>query len=162
MTGRDDTRSPGPAEVLQADLQSLADSIVALSTRDPALAVQLVRLFVAIANEASRGPRLANALARALREPADGARPPRTGASRAGNRRNPGPFDPFSVHAEGGEGLLRERLTGLTLEQLRDIVAEHSMDNDRLAMKWKDPERVIERIVERVDSRSDKGSAFRA
>jgi hypothetical protein len=33
------------------------------------------------------------------------------------------------------------------------------MDHDRLAMKWKDPERVIGRIVERVGVRSAKGSA---
>jgi hypothetical protein len=45
---------------------------------------------------------------------------------------------------------------------LRDIVAEHGMDNDRLAMKWKDSARVIDRIVERVASRLAKGPAFRA
>ncbi|MFG2683889.1 hypothetical protein ACGFYH_34245, partial [Streptomyces sp. NPDC048392] len=49
----------------------------------------------------------------------------------------------------------------LTLEQLRDIIAEHGMDHDRLAMKWKDPQRVIDRIVERVESRTAKGAAFR-
>ena len=35
------------------------------------------------------------------------------------------------------------------------------MDHDRLAMKWKDQERVIGRIVERVMARASKGSAFR-
>lgn len=35
------------------------------------------------------------------------------------------------------------------------------MDHDRLAMKWKDPTRVIDRIVERVVARAAKGSAFR-
>jgi len=50
----------------------------------------------------------------------------------------------------------------VTLDQLRDIVAEHGMDNDRLAMKWKDSHRVIDRIVERVVDRSEKGSAFRS
>lgn len=34
-------------------------------------------------------------------------------------------------------------------------------DNDRLAMKWKDEQRVIDRIVDRVTARSAKGSAFR-
>lgn len=53
-------------------------------------------------------------------------------------------------------------MTTLSLDQLRDIIAEHGMDNDRLAMKWKDPARVIDRILERVSSRSEKGSAFRA
>ena len=49
----------------------------------------------------------------------------------------------------------------LDLEQLRDIVAEHGMDHDRLAMKWKDRQRVITRVVERVAARTAKGSAFR-
>lgn len=59
-----------------------------------------------------------------------------------------------------GRGL-RERLATLDLEALRDIVAEHGMDHDRLAMKWKDNGRVIDRIVEKVATRTAKGSAFR-
>lgn len=35
------------------------------------------------------------------------------------------------------------------------------MDHDRLAMKWKNSDRVIERILEKVQTRSTKGSAFR-
>lgn len=80
---------------------------------------------------------------------------------RAG-RRNPGPLDPFSVYADGGEAGLRQVLTALNLEQLRDIVAEHGMDHDRLAMKWKAPDRVIKRIIERVEAVSSKGFAFRS
>jgi hypothetical protein len=57
---------------------------------------------------------------------------------------------------------LRNRLGSLDLEQLRDILAEHRLDHDRLAMKWKDPARVIDRIVERVAARASKGSAFRS
>jgi hypothetical protein len=70
-------------------------------------------------------------------------------------------LDPFAVFNDAGEDGLRGRLGELTLDQLRDIVAEHGMDNDRLAMKWKDPARVIDRIVERVAARLAKGSAFR-
>jgi hypothetical protein len=70
-------------------------------------------------------------------------------------------LDPFGVYSQGSEEGLREQLMSLTLEQLRDIVAEHGMDNDRLAMKWKDQDRVIDRIVERVAARVAKGSAFR-
>lgn len=71
-------------------------------------------------------------------------------------------IDPFAVFGDTGEDGLRTRLGELSLDQLRDIVAEHGMDNDRLAMKWKDSARVIDRIVERVASRFAKGSAFRA
>jgi hypothetical protein len=66
------------------------------------------------------------------------------------------------VFGEVGEDGLRARLGELSLDQLRDILAEHGMDNDRLAMRWKDPARVIDRIVERVAARLAKGSAFRA
>jgi hypothetical protein len=66
------------------------------------------------------------------------------------------------VFADSGESGLRDRLTALNLEQLRDIVAEHGMDHDRLAMKWKDSERVMERVIDRVTSRASKGSAFRS
>ena len=140
-------------EALTTALQDLATS------RDAALAATLARFFTTIAAEAARGPRFSNALARALSEvkvqAGTSTRPKRA------NRRNPGPFDPFVVYAEGQEAALRDRLAALDLEQLRDIVAEHGMDNDRLAMKWKDPERVIDRIVERVAARASKGSAFR-
>lgn len=161
MTDSKETRLDAPGGPPQADLQALVDAIGVLSTRDSQLAGQLARLFAAIATEAGRGPRLANALTKALREPASVGCESRP-SPRSSNRRNAGPFDPFTVHAEGGEKLLRERLTNLSLDQLRDIVAEHGMDNDRLAMKWKDPQRVIDRIIERVNSRSEKGSAFRA
>lgn len=126
------------------------------------MAIRLSKVFAVIATEASRGPRFANALSKALREPQKRTSPGASKARRASNRRNPGPLDPFAIYAEGQESLLRERLIALDLEALRDIVAEHGMDNDRLAMKWKDPERVIDRIVDRVVDRSAKGSAFRA
>jgi hypothetical protein len=70
-------------------------------------------------------------------------------------------IDPFAVFTDKGETGLRERLAALNLEQLRDIVAEHGMDHDRLAMKWRDSRRVIDRIVDRVAARTTKGSAFR-
>jgi hypothetical protein len=66
-----------------------------------------------------------------------------------------------AVMAESGEAGLRERLQALDLEQLRDIVAEHGMDHDRLALRWKDAGRVVDRIVEKVNGRNNKGSAFR-
>jgi hypothetical protein len=76
-------------------------------------------------------------------------------------RRAPGPWDPYSVYAEVGESGLREQLNRLELEQLRDIVAEHSMNNDGLAMRWTKAERLVGRIVDRVVDRSAKGDAFR-
>jgi hypothetical protein len=124
----------------------------------PALATTLARLVEVVAGEAARSGKFAGALERALTV---GDAPPAQAMRRTG-RRTPGLLDPFAVYTDVGEVGLRERLAALDLEQLRDIVAEHGMDHDRLAMKWKDPERVIGRIVERVAARSAKGSAFRA
>ncbi|MEV6287905.1 hypothetical protein [Kribbella sp. NPDC051770] len=149
---------PGSPAHGQED-DSLDVAIAGLRQRDPELAATLTRLFTAVALEASRGPRFANSLSKALRGPASPSSSART--RRPQNRRNPGPFDPFVSYANGGEIHLRTLLGALDLEALRDIVAEHGMDTDRLAMKWKDPDRVIERIVERVVDRSTKGAAFR-
>jgi len=77
-------------------------------------------------------------------------------------RRAPGPWDPYIVYAEVGEEGLKDRLSQLELEQLRDIIAEHVMNTDGLAMRWTKAERVVGRIVERVVDRAAKGDAFRS
>ncbi|GAA3459519.1 hypothetical protein GCM10018963_15320 [Saccharothrix longispora] len=155
-------------------VEDAAAALLDLAQRDAILAAQLARLVSAVAGEAVRNGRLARSLAVALATREDvastsrAARPrttdtpssAHTGRARS-NRRTPGPWDPFAVFNEVGADGLRERLLELDLEQLRDIIAEHGMDADKLAMKWKDTSRVAERIVERVMSRSEKGSAFR-
>lgn len=154
------------------DLTEIGSALQALATRDEALARRLSALFTAVIGEAAKSGRFAHTLAEAFdsvaRERED---PPKrattttrrttSSGARPKNRRLAGAFDPFAVFADSGEQTLRSRLASLSLEQLRDIVAEHAMDNDRLAMKWKDSARVIDRIVDRVVARSSKGSAFR-
>lgn len=78
-----------------------------------------------------------------------------------GGRRPPGPFDPYEIYTKG-EDALREQLEACDVEQLKDIIATHGMDHDRLALKWKSPQRLIERIVETVVTRSRKGDVFLA
>lgn len=163
MTGAGDGVGPSAGEVpagFTSDLRALSDALCGVRTRDEQLAGNLSRLFTVVAAEAGRSSRFANALSRAVRAPDLAASEPGR-PKRPSNRRKPGPFDPFAVYAEGQEAGLRARLSVLSLEELRDIVAEHGMDTDRLAMKWKDPQRVAERIIERVIDRSWKGSAFR-
>lgn len=143
------------------DLLALSDALGGVRARDEQLAALLTRLFTVVAAEAGRNSRFANALSRAVRVPDLAASEERSKVKRPSNRRKPGPFDPFAVYAQDQELGLRRRLEVLSLEELRDIVAEHGMDTDRLAMKWKDTQRVVERIVERVMDRSWKGSAFR-
>ncbi len=148
---RADERTFTPAE-------KAAESLLNLGRSRPELAAALAELISAVANEATRTPRFANALTVAIASSVNGGgtRFKRTG------RRAPGALDPFAVHAESGEAGLRNRLRELDLDQLRDIVAEHGMDHDRLAMKWKAPDRVIDRIIEKVAARAAKGSAFRS
>jgi hypothetical protein len=77
------------------------------------------------------------------------------------HRRNPGALDPFKIFGErGGEGL-RGSLRELNLEQLKDIVAEHGMDQAKLAMKWRTTDRLIDLIATTVRERARKGDAFR-
>lgn len=77
-----------------------------------------------------------------------------------GGRRARGIIDPFTLIA-AGEQILRERLSALSVEQLKDIVSEHALDSARLALKWKTPDRLIDLIVTTVRSRLAKGDPFR-
>lgn len=133
---------------------------------------QLRALFDAIAAEAERSPAFARRLHDALASVADAApapgraslKAPKAAASPAsskrGGRRAPGAFDPFAVYADG-EATLRARLADLTLDQLKDIIAEHGMDPSKLAMRWKKPEKLIDLIAMTVRDRAEKGDAFR-
>lgn len=146
------------SDEMHAAVADAAEALSELAESRPQIAVPLARLVAAVANEARRTPRFATTLIKSLAvetEPAVA-----TSARRSG-RRSPGTLDPFAVFSNSGEAGLRDRLSLLDLEQLRDIIAEHGMDQDRLAMKWKDASRVVERIIERVVARTAKGSAFR-
>ncbi|WP_154604913.1 hypothetical protein [Arthrobacter sp. AQ5-05] len=137
---------------LSAALQELG------SQRDVTLALSLIRTFTVVVEEASRTARFAKALVSASATPASHGKSDTKPRSR---RRPPGSIDPYAVYNDGGPEGLQQELQKLDIEGLRDIVAEHGMDPDRLAMKWKDPSRVIDRIVTRVAARAAKGSAFR-
>jgi hypothetical protein len=50
-------------------------------------------------------------------------------------------------------------MSAISLEQLRDIVAQYGMDPGKLVMKWKDSKRVMDRIVELALVRATKGDA---
>ena len=116
----------------------------------------------AIADEAERNEEFKARIERALAlHPSKPTK--KTGASkpmRKGGRRTPAVLDTVEVVREG-EDALRSRLAVLRLDQLLDIVAQHGMDPGKLVMKWKRPDRVIDRIVEISLSRATKGDAFR-
>ena len=81
--------------------------------------------------------------------------------TRPANRRPPAILDPIALAARGEEEL-RDKLAPLTLDQLKDIVADYGMDREKLVMKWRTSQRVIDRIVEISISRAHKGDAFRS
>jgi hypothetical protein len=85
----------------------------------------------------------------------------RPAGQRPKNRRASPVLDPVEI-ARSGEDILRSRLAGLSIEQLRDIVAEFGMDPGKLVIKWKIADRIIDRIVEISVSRAQKGDAFRS
>lgn len=130
----------------------------------------LSRLMRVVIEEAERNPDFEAALHDALDSSTPGKRTQLKAealgpladheAKRGKNRRPPAVLDPVQV-VRDGEATLRRALEMLSLEQLRDIVAEYGMDPGRLVMKWNTPERVIDRIVEMSVARAHKGSAFR-
>ena len=115
----------------------------------------VLRNFVkVVSDEAERNPEFAERL-RVVFKSAMATRTTMTASAASGagskirrpaNRRPPAVLDPVAL-ALRGEEALRTKLEPLTLDQLRDIVADYGMDPGRLVMKWKTPTRVIDRIV---------------
>lgn len=127
----------------------------------------LARLKKAVMEEAKRNPEFEAALLGAL----TGLNPsPKTktvsdkSASpvekpRRKSRRSPALFDPVQS-IKNGEAFLREQLSGLNLEQLRDMIAEYGMDAGRRVIRWTKSERVVNYIVEISILRVTKGRTF--
>lgn len=113
-------------------------------------------LMKVVIEEANRNPEFAKELETAL---GLGPKPEKEEKGRAAHRRAAAVLDPISLAREGEEAL-RKELEPLTLDQLRDIVAEYGMDPGKLVMKWKTADRVIDRIVEYSLARTKKGEAF--
>lgn len=129
----------------------------------------VLRNFIrVVSDEAERNPEFAEQLRNVL-QPAAGTRPPARSYSanktrsvgRPANRRPQAIVDPISLAVQG-EDVLRGELGTLSLDQLKDIVADYGMDQQKLVMKWKTSNRVMERIVEISMSRAHKGNAFRS
>ena len=128
----------------------------------------LIDLVRVVADEAERNPDFATRVAAALgwkdSELAAHRKsevPGRGAVQRPKNRRAPAVLDPIEI-ARQGASPLRARLGSLSVEQLKDIVAEFGMDAGKLVIKWKKADRIIERIVETSLARAQKGDAFRA
>ena len=126
-----------------------------MSTHD-----HLSQVFEVILEEVRTRPGFSERLAQALN--ADQAQEPSKPEPRprARNRRSQPVLDPMQLYA-AGENCLRAGLANLSIEQLKDIIAEYGMDTRRLAMRWKQRARLEELIMTTVGERHAKGSAFR-
>ena len=129
----------------------------------------LHRLVRVVLEEAERNPAFDAALQDAFGMPLQKPKEPKLHKGeevasgkpkRPKNRRAPAALDPVQV-VRSGETALRDQLSKLNVEQLKDIVAEYGMDPGRLMVKWTSLERLTEKIVELSLSRAHKGDAFR-
>jgi len=109
-----------------------------------------------VVDEAERNPEFADKLGEALglKEKASKEK-----STRGAHRRTPAVLDPVELVRQG-EPVLRARLGELNIEQLKDVVADYGMDQGKLVLKWKAPERIIDRIVEVSLGRARKGEGF--
>lgn len=132
----------------------------------------LISLMKEIADEAERNPAFMTKLQSILEPTAKGKSKAGPGGTSSGpkaahtppkrpsNRRQKAEIDPVSL-ARVGEEVLRSALSKLDIEKLRDVVAEYGMDTGKIVMKWRTPDRIIDRIVEISRLRAQKGNAFR-
>jgi hypothetical protein len=118
------------------------------------LGERLQAFFEVVMEEASRNRSFAKRITAALDN---------GGSIRAGRnfRRSPPVLDPYELLAKD-EGELHLALLKLDLEQLKDIIAFHGMDQQKLAMRWKSKSRLVALIEDRVRNRARKGEAFMA
>lgn len=84
---------------------------------------------------------------------------PSTVKPKKSNRRAPAKIDPFALYEQGNE-TLRTALDSLNIEELKDVIAANGMDTAKLAMKWKDRDRLINHIIDMTQRRSSRGDAF--
>ena len=125
----------------------------------------LKKLLEVVIEEADSNPEFSEKLENILNgsiseEPKEPAAMMSTGAKRSGNRRAPAVLDPIAV-IEEGEDVLFKQLSNLTDKELKDIIADYGMDPSKLAMKWKNRDRLIDLIIYTSHRRASKGDAFR-
>lgn len=118
----------------------------------------LAKVFAELLREIDSNPQLRERLERHFAT-APGSAEISTVAKRR-NRRSEPVVDPY-VLLQQGESALRAALDPLDLEQLKDVISAFALDSARLALKWKDRQRLVDLIVFAVRTRLEKGDAFR-
>lgn len=122
---------------------------------------RLRAFFRAVIDEVESNDEFAKKIIDALYEDVEvGALKTESNTKRSANRRDPAVLDPIQMVMDGDDSL-EERLGKLTDKELKDIIADYGMDSSKLAMKWKDKERLINLILDTATRRASKGDAFR-
>lgn len=89
---------------------------------------KLLELARAVADEAERNPGFAQKLETVFDLEQSRRNDKGTKRTRSQGRRTPAAFDPVAVRRKEGVQGLRSRLSGLDIEQLKDMVAQYGMD----------------------------------
>lgn len=120
---------------------------------------KIAHIFDELLHEIDTNPDLRARIERHISPPQDQAGVARP-KSKPKNRRGSPALDPYA-EIKQGEPHLRQKLTSLSIDQLKDIVSAYALDASRLALKWKDQARLVDFIIMTVRSRMEKGDAFR-
>lgn len=127
---------------------------------DKNLKKKIRALYNLVIEEAEKNEEFASSLERIFSGEAEKSKVKNTtNAKRSSNRRDQAVLDPIKLAEDGN--LTEEVLKPLTEKELKDIIAEYGMDPSKLAMKWKNKERLIRLILDTSFRRASKGDAFR-
>lgn len=122
---------------------------------------KIKEFFSVIIDEAEKNDEFAKSLYKIFQNSEERIKPVTSKESkRSPKRRDKAILDPIKL-AEDNE-LTKDILAELTEKELKDIIADYGMDSAKLAMKWKDKERLIQLILESAFRRASKGDAFRS
>lgn len=122
---------------------------------------KIKEFFSVIIDEAEKNDEFAKSLYKIFQNSEERIKPVTSKEpKRSPKRRDKAILDPIKL-AEDNE-LTKDILAELTEKELKDIIADYGMDSAKLAMKWKDKERLIQLILESAFRRASKGDAFRS
>lgn len=121
---------------------------------------KLAQVFNELLREIDANPDLRARIEQHL-SPSRSTDSPAVSPSKRKNRRGTPVLDPYA-EIKLGEAHLKQVLTVLSIDQLKDIVSGYALDASRLALKWKEQARLIDFIITTVRGRIEKGDGFRS
>lgn len=126
---------------------------------DKKLKKNMKALFALIVDEAEKNEEFASSLSKIFGGDIIETKVKDSSGKRASNRRDKAVLDPIKLAED--DRLSVEVLSPLSEKELKDIIADYGMDPSKLAMKWKNKDRLIQLILDTSFRRASKGDAFR-